>query len=224
MVNRKTRWMMLLYLNNVHYEKVIFQVFDTKSPHPDSLLYRQTRTTIMNSVKAYKHETIKNMLAHVGKLKSMQGAQGGLLRSSSDVGVLNEFFCETFNKENFLNVFHFMNGYLDVDNSSDLGKYYLRNIYANLAAQCKLLSDRMEKNEPGIRDLREEIGAFFDSMPTKSEFDGVSKAEFAEIFQRSARRRPQKKIRRLADDDARFKLSGGPPPAPTASAETTDAL
>ncbi|KAI9749067.1 MAG: hypothetical protein M4579_007018 [Chaenotheca gracillima] len=221
-LNRKTRWLMLLYLNNVHHDKVIKQVF-SPAPDPDSVLYRTARTTIFNTVKAYKHDTVENMITHVKKCKGAV-EEYHVLRTSQDIPTLNNFFRSTFSKENFLHVFHFMQGYMEVDKSSDLGKYYLTNIYANLATQCKLLVDKMEKGENGIKDFRHQLLEFFDVMATRKEFDSVTKAEFVEIFKRSARRRVPKKQKRLADNDTRFHMSAAPPPPPAASSGSSDDL
>ena len=40
---------------------------------------------------------------------------------------LHKEFLRRFNKENFLAVFSYMDGYIDIDASSELGKYYLKS-------------------------------------------------------------------------------------------------
>lgn len=40
--------------------------------------------------------------------------------------LLEKFFAEQFNASNFLYVYKFMDGYVDVDKSSDLGRYYMK--------------------------------------------------------------------------------------------------
>lgn len=42
--------------------------------------------------------------------------------------LLEDFFQTTFNAANFLYVWKYMDGYLDVDKGSELGKFYMKGI------------------------------------------------------------------------------------------------
>jgi hypothetical protein len=49
-----------------------------------------------------------------------------------------------------LAVFRFMEGYLDFDTSTDLGKWYMNEIYANLFMRIKLRFDWLENGMNGF--------------------------------------------------------------------------
>jgi len=53
--------------------------------------------------------------------------ESGIIVGCKDVQTLYTYFISKFTKENFLDVFYWMDGYLDVDGSSALGKYYMQS-------------------------------------------------------------------------------------------------
>jgi hypothetical protein len=71
------------------------------------------------------------------------------VKSCQDAQVLVEHFPEKCAKENFA-VFLFVEGYLDFDTSTDLGKWYMNEIYANLCMRIKLHLDWLENGMNGF--------------------------------------------------------------------------
>lgn len=51
----------------------------------------------------------------------------GIIRKSREVDTLHNLFYRRFSAANFLFVFFFMQGYLDIERSKPLGKYYLQS-------------------------------------------------------------------------------------------------
>ncbi|EGD94834.1 hypothetical protein TESG_02336 [Trichophyton tonsurans CBS 112818] len=76
--------------------------------------------------------------------------------------------CKTlFTAEKFFIVFYWAAPIVDYDKSSEKGKWYLRNVYANLAAEVKLYLDLVERSDSmretnscwdEIRDLWDVLG------------------------------------------------------------------
>ena len=64
-----------------------------------------------------------------------------LLRGQTDKAALFTFFSKSFNATNFNFCWYYMNGYIDIDNSTDLGIYYMRSklhLLSEAAVSCEL--------------------------------------------------------------------------------------
>jgi hypothetical protein len=125
------------------------------------------------------------------------------LRGTKDAGALVSWFKQRFSPENFLLVWNFMNGYINVTSSSSQGQYFCKSIspssslaiyvnkqpglYANLAAQTKLyLDDRSPSSRKILLD-------FYDVLPLAPELKDIVRSDFHEMQTRFYRQKRSRK-------------------------------
>ncbi|KAL1975984.1 hypothetical protein VTN31DRAFT_4376 [Thermomyces dupontii] len=52
-----------------------------------------------------------------------------------------KFFASLFSSDNFLRNFYFLDGYLSVERSTEIGQWYVKEVYANLCVQMRFYLD-----------------------------------------------------------------------------------
>ncbi|MCJ1367489.1 hypothetical protein MMC16_006622 [Acarospora aff. strigata] len=210
-IERKTRWLHLLHFSNRYADDIIKEVYG-EDVDPNGQDYNFAENLIKDQTRSYKLMVIKKMLEHVRAVKDNERTTPGGVTQQTDSAVLHEYFLSVFTKETFLQVFYFMDGYLDFDGCSNLGKYYMKNIYANFAVQCKLHDDLVERNDPGRHDSHKDIGDFYQTMSLSKHYDQVDDAQFAELTASAANRIAAKRKKLLLpDSNPRYHVSGNPP-------------
>ncbi|KAH0538956.1 hypothetical protein FGG08_004471 [Glutinoglossum americanum] len=198
------RWMMLLCFNHERWKDVLADVYGAGTdPHSQERQLAQKK--ILIRVASWKNKSINKMIAHVAELKDLDAMAQGSMASSQDVLVLYDYFMNSFNQKNFLKVFFFTLPFLDVDGSSPLGKYYLQNIYANLAIRCKLHHDIVVAKGGKERLSRKELLGFYNTMAHRTEFSEVDRSCFKE-------RGLTVNKPKLPNDDPRYIILDPPPP------------
>ncbi|KAI9749167.1 MAG: hypothetical protein M4579_006980 [Chaenotheca gracillima] len=223
-VDRRARW--LYFLEFQHEQSKEKMLSATLSPHwkQDSWEYREARIKVQDACKGYKQRMLLAMEHHVLEMLAIDQGEGGsgVLEGMDSGASLAKYFNRKFSKENFLRVFSFIDGYVDFDNSTLLGQFYMKNIYANLASKTKMHLD-WRAHRSGRANDRESIIKFVDTMALAKEYDNVTKAEFEEIFDRAHRQRRKKKTKDvlLPDDDPDVLIIGRPPPPKAPVAATT---
>lgn len=90
----------------------------------------------------------------------------------------------------------------------------ITDIYINLAVRVKLHLDWLKNGCQGRNDNWDSVLKFWDQMAYSSQYNGVTKAEFAEIDDAAARHRPptSKESHPCPDEDFCFRVSGPPLP------------
>jgi len=78
------------------------------------------RQKVMDNIKSYK----KRDLERVEACSNLALAEA-LLQGQTNQATLLKFFADRFNAINFLFCWYYMEHYVDVDASTDLGKYYM---------------------------------------------------------------------------------------------------
>ena len=139
------------------------------------------------------------------------------MTATNDSHLLVEYFAKRFTADNFFRVFFCVEGFLDVEASPDLGKWYLRNIYANLMMRMKLHLDWARDGEKGISNSRKDFLAFVKSMTKVEEYQAVTRECFVELAGRVSRQRrgdKEKAKAQIPEDGKLFHLIGAPPPPP----------
>ncbi|ELR06502.1 hypothetical protein GMDG_08026 [Pseudogymnoascus destructans 20631-21] len=125
---------------------------------PYSKAFGIARGMIMNKTKDWKSKLIRRITGHVRTALAADAAADELLNGCTSLKALIEVFRKRFTKDNFFEVFFFVDGYLDFDKTAQLGQYYCRD----------------------FEDPRSQ-GAFMKMMmnfPLSEHFDGLSRAEF----------------------------------------------
>ena len=105
-----------------------------------------------------------------------------------------------------------MKDYIDFENSSDLAKWFMKNIYANLGAECRTLINVGGRKEPRAMVEREAVLQAWDAMALRDEFDDIDMTEFAELSSRVRADRERCK-RDFTTVNDRFTVIGGSAPA-----------
>ena len=145
---------------------------------------------------------------------------------------------DSYSHENFLNIWHYMQEYVDLRRSSELARYFCRGIscpsvsvlhlvianiinvamYVNLGMAVRSYVLQCEEGNEG--NARKALLEFYDLLPTFPEFESVSRKEFAEL---EGRAKGQKKQIKVKDTEALRKMyrSLGPPPPPCTARRTT---
>ncbi|SLM39542.1 hypothetical protein LPUS_10111 [Lasallia pustulata] len=140
------------------------------------------RVKIFDNVKSYKYE---------GHMKTCY-EHDSMPKQYDTNTLLHAVFTKTFNASTFLHVWNYMDQYVDVDGSSELGKYFMKNIYVNLAMEVKRYLNVLESRGPEA-DARKKLLAFYDCIPIANIFKDVDKSDFKELENRSRGQRRKMK-------------------------------
>ncbi|KAL8802828.1 MAG: hypothetical protein Q9200_006454 [Gallowayella weberi] len=179
----------------------------------DSFDYREGRDKVFDHVKRYKFDVITNMEAHVKQLM----AEDSIMKEYNTTALLQHTFEKTFNEVNFLFVWSFLEGYLDFDGCSELGKYYMKGIYVNLAIEVKLYLDSIERLPITKPTVRKQLTDFYDTLPLHPDFQGVHMSDFKELNARSYRQKKKKPAKQPDRSGLNRMVSMGPPPPKASS-------
>ncbi|KAN0080675.1 hypothetical protein V8E54_003879 [Elaphomyces granulatus] len=85
-------------------------------------------------------------------------------------------FLQTFRPEKSFTVFYWMKKTFDYEGASPLGKYYMSNIFANLAGYVKLYLDLKSDNNRQM--TKETILDFWDRMTEAKNYSQVDQTDF----------------------------------------------
>jgi hypothetical protein len=104
-----------------------------------------------------------------------------------------------------------MEGYCDITRSSELGKYYVKSLYVNLATAIKKEIDA-EVDRSGLAlARRQEVLQLYDALAIVEDYDKVDQTEFYELSERIRNDRKRAKVDQQAVL-AQSYTSLGPPP------------
>ncbi|EAU32734.1 predicted protein [Aspergillus terreus NIH2624] len=161
------------------------------------------------------------MFEHVANEKELARAAGGefSIADAIDPAKLFRHFESNFTVDKFESVFFWAKPILDYDKSSPLRQWYIRSIYANLAAQIKLCHDFDPKEEAEKQEYaKNQVLTFWNSLAKHPQYSDVDRGCFAQKSVSRKRKRPQDKAQ--VDINALVQ-TGAPRPAKT-TASTTD--
>ncbi|KAI5307004.1 hypothetical protein KEM56_005677 [Ascosphaera pollenicola] len=217
-LDRRTRFSVLLHMRHEKsvadslVRECLGAAFD-----PDSAAHVQLIDRVRQNFRSFKHKTLQNLKKHVADLCEEHSDDPNGIARMSDPVQLHNYFVNNFTAESFLSVFSFVDGYLDVDNSSELGKYYMREVYANIATKMKLYNDTCALNPREATAEWKEVLELWDMVPQERNFQNVTRREFAEVstlgLSRGRRITEKQKSRTISDFPTW--TTSGPPPPPT---------
>lgn len=114
-----------------------------------------------------------------------------------NVEILYEYFDSIFCWESFLQIFYFMNGYIDMKKLLALVKYYMKSmfysswavlkltqldIYVTFVTQCKLHVNLMKFDEKRQLNSYKILSNFWNIMTLHSDFNNIIKEQFFKII------------------------------------------
>jgi hypothetical protein len=198
-LDRAVRWNTFL----VHINLNAHDVIDSVTSRPldtDSRDFAQLRTKFTDNVRSFKNKTVDRFIAHIGELIR----QESWLTHASDAGFKDRLF-QKFNYQNWASCFYYMKEYIDFEGGSDLGKWYMENMYVNLGLEVKHFLDAGE-----TKDARDALLLAYDGLALNEAFDDVDKNDFAELTERYRNAQARKK-RNFAEANRHFSITRSPP-------------
>jgi hypothetical protein len=198
-LDRAVRWNTFLIHVNLNAHDVIDSV--TNRPiNTDSNEFGQLRTKFADNVRSFKNKTLDRFVTHINELLE----QETWLKDASDTG-FKDRLSQKFNYQNWVFCFYYMKDYIDFEASSNLGKWYMENMYVNLGLETKRYFDAGE-----TKDAREKLLVSYDAWALNEAFDDIDKNDFAELTERY-RNAQTKKKRDFAEVNDRFTITRAPP-------------
>lgn len=141
-----------------------------------------------------------------------------MLKQTKDDKLITQYFLKRFSASNFFEIFTMMKNYIDIDapNTKDFnggfGRWYVRQVYANLCMRIKLYLEYDPKIN-GLKDTRSEIFKFIGDMACSDRFNDIERSDFKEIYiTRSRQKAPITRPDDLPKEGERFHILKEAPP------------
>ncbi|KAN0072210.1 hypothetical protein V8E54_009939 [Elaphomyces granulatus] len=216
-IARDARWNQFLFHGNYFWREILAQHYLAPGLTTDDLDVDNGETVLRGKTKLFeimknlKSDTLKRFTQHIAQVV----VDYPEIMSISTENEIRQFFVDhVFNINTFNFIWFWMKDYLDLENSSDLAKYFVRNIYGVLClATFQEYRAREERPNEALyyRDLRHRL--YFQCV-CHSNFREVSKDQFREMHGRTRHDRP---IRPLGNDGLAMFGNMPPPPPPSGS-------
>ncbi|KAF1814104.1 hypothetical protein P152DRAFT_107712 [Eremomyces bilateralis CBS 781.70] len=184
---RETRWSWFLNHDTDAYPSLIRKVYGQDFPAEmtaDSALWRRAKQVFKDQVKTFKAQTIEKMRDWLE-----QNVLLNQVLSRLDSAGVALHLGEKFSSEDFLNVWYYMKGYLDVDKSSQLGEFYCKSMFMSLGSFVWgiVRAERIEKT--GSETAKSKLHKAWYSMCLAEPFEDVDRECFKELFNISSGQR-----------------------------------
>lgn len=146
------------YHSRLFWPAIIRETFGPDVDYNDPK-YSTARTKITENMRTYKSRMLRAMESHVTTVLT---ANPNLKTASK--GEVKQHFINIFNPENFYEVWYYMVNIIDVEKSTELGQYYMRGMYVNIALACVPVVKMVMSGGLGVADLRakaQEVSSLF---------------------------------------------------------------
>ncbi|KFZ11333.1 hypothetical protein V501_04822 [Pseudogymnoascus sp. VKM F-4519 (FW-2642)] len=158
-----------------------------------SRTHASLRASIMDKSKQMRYNVLKSLQLHV---KTAVQDAPDLLEGCLSMEDLVEHFQRLYTPENFLQAFGFIQHYIDIKISTDLGQYYMEEVYSHYCAKTELFldweSDPEREAESPYNKAR--LVEFMEQFPTVANFDRLERDDFHELTIKRIRNRPDKPV------------------------------
>jgi len=202
-IDRIIRFNIFLTHSNLNAHEVIDTITGGALGH-DTNQFITLRTKVLENTRTHKNKTIDGMEDHIAKLLE----DNTWLRGMPEHDFKN-YLSNHLNAQNWAAVFNYIKDYIDLDNSSDLAKWFIKNIYANLGAECRTLVQAGGRKTAETE--RKAVLTAWDAMALREEFDNMDISEIAELSNRVRADRERRK-RDFTEVKNRFSIVGGSAP------------
>ncbi|KAJ5131352.1 uncharacterized protein N7515_007391 [Penicillium bovifimosum] len=173
------KWHFVLNLTVEGVQSVIHEC------HPDMVVdsdpWKEVLRKASHTMRSWKVASLKAMKAHIAsQMLSSNSEDPESLVNLTDAKTLN--FYRTFNEEAFYTCFRWTYEIIDLKNSPEVGRNYLRNIWANLAAHIKIWTDLTRDTGEGQSTAAEKMDEIHNVWYTLTKHDhlkGATKDLFA---------------------------------------------
>ncbi|ELR08544.1 hypothetical protein GMDG_08642 [Pseudogymnoascus destructans 20631-21] len=102
----------------------------------ESTVYGNVRVVLMEKVKRYRYSLIEDVILHVKT--AMNVTDGSGIRYCTTLDGLGDMFRTRYTAANFFEAFRFIHHYIDLEKSSDLAQYYVKELYINACARNEI--------------------------------------------------------------------------------------
>ena len=198
-LDRIIRWNTMLLHTNLNATDLIRHVFGERID-VDSQDWDWARNKILENHRSYKSKTMQLIKQLVERLIEQDPTLNEL---SSDCFLAK--MQEKFNRTNYFLCFPFMKFYLGFEQTSEYGKWYLKQIFSNLVRRVR----DWKKNSPR-GDSWSNVLEFWDEIALLDVYDGVDLNDFQELSHKYRKAREPKKRDFQATMSSHIMLS--PPP------------
>ena len=198
-LDRIIRWNTMLLHTNLNATDLIRHVFGERID-VDSQDWDWARNKILENHRSYKSKTMQLVKQLVERLIE-QDSTLMELSSTSFLGKMQE----KFNQTNYFSCFPFMKFYLGFEQTSEYGKWYLKQIFSNLVCRVR---DWKKNNSHG--DSWTKVLEYWDEIALLDVYDGVDLNDFQELSHKYRKAREPKKRDLQSTSSSHFMLA--PPP------------
>lgn len=128
----------------------------------------------------------------------MDAMDGHGIRHCRTLEGLADMFRTRYTIANFFEAFKFINHYIDLSKSSELARYYTKELYINACSRTKLMMDwQSDLDRKAISPhSRESLSDFLQRFPLVADYDQLDKDEFHETYKRRSNTKAPKPISR----------------------------
>jgi hypothetical protein len=157
--------------SNKFASEVIRQVYGSDLKETDPT-WQSSRVKLFDNVRTQKNRMLARLEDHLKATRQKCPQQWAL---GDDDFRADRF--EVLNASTFQHIWYYLEGRVDFDRSEDLGRYFIRTIYANLCVVCR---DWMNTpaDQLGKSDKRQVLLAVYDAAPLAEEFSEVDWDDF----------------------------------------------
>jgi hypothetical protein len=134
--------------------------------------------------------------------------------------LLDDFFDMHWDNKTFEFIWVYMDGYVDIGKSSELGQYYVKSIFTNLATATKYEIDAEIENNGLAAGLRKKVLDLYDALAICKDFDEVDQSCFHELTARVRNDRKKVKANKAEVLQQSYRSRGPPPKKTTAAPES----
>ncbi|KFY82324.1 hypothetical protein V500_10627 [Pseudogymnoascus sp. VKM F-4518 (FW-2643)] len=201
LLDRETRFLFLIHFRHDVpdlKEEIIAKII------PGLACYSRThinmRATIMKKCRQLRYKTVQSLVSHVKTaIHNAPPEQRSFLQGSAGMKELVEHFRTLYSPSNFFSAFPFIEHYIDIPKSFDLGKFYLEAIYTNFCARAKLHLDWASDPHRTLNSPHTRAGlvGFMEQFAMLAKFDHVTRDEFHELRGKRMNTRPDKPVEAL---------------------------
>ncbi|KZZ92220.1 hypothetical protein AAP_02875 [Ascosphaera apis ARSEF 7405] len=129
----------------------------------------------LTGCKSETHSRMKSYVKMQYRLsKNRKGADIEFVDRSD---VLFKLFDDCFDVEDFNYVFYWVKTIVDYERCSTIGKWFLRNVFVNLAVVTKLYLDKVERHDPSAAEMKSQMLMSWER--TMSRYEDIRKSDFA---------------------------------------------
>ncbi|KZZ88540.1 hypothetical protein AAP_04863 [Ascosphaera apis ARSEF 7405] len=202
-IRRKMRWHYFFTFSN---DKVRTFIHRTMPELKDDVVRNDAYERFLRgTTREWKYESLKRMKNFVAnEIRNQKTAPGLGLACTDEYRHLHEYFYSTFDEDNFYQVLYWLKNVIELEGSSELGKWYAKEIFSNLAVKCKIYLSKVERGDADAASYWEEVKLFWAAQGTNEKLAGVGKEHFKERIEKpkkttnkTAKARQQEKIRKL---------------------------